>query len=76
MKNITAFLKDTEVAVRYGVSRPTIWRWTKNGNFPKPVKLGAGSTRWRASDLETWENQFRPEVVVHSMVSARTASDV
>ncbi len=76
MKNVTAFLKDTEVAVRYGVSRPTIWRWTKNGNFPKPVKLGAGSTRWRASDLEAWENQFRPEVVVHSMVSVRTASDV
>ncbi len=76
MKNITAFLKDTEVAMRYGVSRPTIWRWTKNGNFPKPVKLGAGSTRWRASDLETWENQFQHEVVVQNMVSARTASNV
>lgn len=76
MKNITAFLKDTEVAVRYGVSRPTIWRWTKNGSFPKPVKLGAGSTRWRASDLEAWENQFRPEAVVQSMVSARTTSNV
>lgn len=76
MKNITAFLKDTEVAVRYGVSRPTIWRWTKNGNLPKPVKLGAGSTRWRASDLEAWENQFRPEVVVQSMASARTANNV
>ena len=76
MKNITAFLKDTEVATRYGVSRPTIWRWTKNGNFPKPVKLGAGSTRWRASDLETWENQFRHEVVVQNIVSGRTTSNV
>lgn len=75
MKNITAFLKDTEVAIRYGVSRPTIWRLTKNGNFPKPVKLGAGSTRWRASDLEVWENQFRHEVL-QSMVSVRTASNV
>jgi prophage regulatory protein len=55
MKNITAFLRDTEVAIRYGVSRPTIWRWTKNGKFPKPVKLGAGSTRWRSSDIEAWE---------------------
>jgi prophage regulatory protein len=57
MKNITAFLRDTEVAIRYGVSRPTIWRWTKNGNFPKPVKLGAGSTRWRSSDIEDWEQR-------------------
>ena len=55
MNNITAFLRDTEAAVRYGVSRPTIWRWTRNGKFPKPVKLGAGSTRWRSSDLEAWE---------------------
>lgn len=55
MKNITAFLRDTEAAVRYGVSRPTIWRWTRNGKFPKPVKLGAGSTRWRSTDLEAWE---------------------
>ena len=42
------------------------------GIFPKPVKLGAGSTRWRASDLEAWENQFRHEVVLQSMVSARS----
>ncbi len=55
MKNTTSFLKDTEAAIRYGVSRPTIWRWTKNGKFPKPVKLGGGSTRWRCSDLEAWE---------------------
>ena len=55
MNNTTAFLKDTEAALRYGVSRPTIWRWARNGKFPKPVRLGAGSTRWRSADLEAWE---------------------
>lgn len=55
MRNPIIFLKDTEAALRYGVSRPTIWRWAKQGKFPKPIKLGAGSTRWRSSDLEDWE---------------------
>ncbi len=55
MKNLTPFLRDTEVANRYSVSRPTIWRWVKEGRFPKPIKLGIGSTRWRYSDLEAWE---------------------
>lgn len=67
MKNTTTFLRDTEAAVRYGVSRPTIWRWTKNGKFPNPVKLGGGSTRWRYSDLEIWEqNQVQHSINVNS----------
>jgi prophage regulatory protein len=55
MKNETPFLRDIEVAIRYDISRSTIWRWLKNGKFPRPVKLGAASTRWRISDLEEWE---------------------
>ncbi len=55
MKNETPFLRDIEVAKRYGVSRPTIWRWVSNGNFPRPIKLSAGSARWSFSDLEVWE---------------------
>lgn len=55
MKNDTPFLRDIQVAHRYGVSRPTIWRWLKNGKIPKPLIIGAGSTRWRSSDLEIWE---------------------
>ncbi|MDF2578238.1 MAG: hypothetical protein K0S74_1722 [Chlamydiales bacterium] len=55
MRDVTYFLRDTEVAIRYGISRPTIWRWVKLNKFPKPIKLGAGSTRWRLADLEIWE---------------------
>lgn len=55
MKNDTPFLRDIEVAHRYGVSRPTIWRWLKKGKIPRPIKIGEGSSRWRFSDLENWE---------------------
>jgi len=38
------------------MSPPTIWRKAnKEGTFPKPVKLSAGVTAWRDSDLAEWE---------------------
>lgn len=49
------YLSDKDLARRYGVSRVTPWRWTERGEFPKPVKLSAGCTRWRLSDLLAWE---------------------
>ena len=44
-----------QLATRYGVTPATIWRWTKNGEFPQPVKLGPNCTRWRESDILAWE---------------------
>ncbi len=35
-------------------SRATLWRLTKEGRFPKPVKLGLGITAWRRSDVDAW----------------------
>lgn len=34
-----------------GVSTRSIWRWTTEGRFPRPVKLG-GRTLWRRRDVE------------------------
>ena len=36
------------------VSRPTLYRWMKTGDFPKPVHMGANMVRWKASDIEKW----------------------
>ncbi len=49
------YLTVDQVAERLGVSRDTIWRWKRNGTFPKAVKLGGRTTRWRLSDIEAWE---------------------
>jgi len=51
MQNCSPFLRDNDVAERYRISRPTIWRWVKMGKFPKPVKIAEGATRWRLADL-------------------------
>lgn len=50
-----AYLTDRQAATRYSVSRNTVWRWAKDGGFPKPVQLSPQCTRWRLADLEAWE---------------------
>jgi len=49
------YLSDTNLSDRYGKSRATIWRWVRHYQFPKPVKLSPGCTRWKLSDIEKWE---------------------
>ena len=50
------YLSDRAVAQRYGVSRPTIWRWVKVlRGFPAPVKVSEGTTRWVLGDLEAFD---------------------
>lgn len=52
------YLTVKDVAERFGVSTPTIWRWLNAGLLPKPVKLSAGCTRWKMNDLLNWEEQL------------------
>ena len=40
---------------RYGVSRITIWSWTKEGKLPQPVYLAHNVKRWKLSNLLAWE---------------------
>lgn len=37
-----------------GVSSATLWRWVKDGVFPKPMKLSANVTAWRMGDVREW----------------------
>tara|TARA_Y100000815_G_C12902662_1_gene334679 strand:+ start:261 stop:524 length:264 start_codon:yes stop_codon:yes gene_type:complete len=49
------YLSVDQVALRYNVSKDSIWRWKRKGDFPAPVKLGGTTTRWRLADIEQWE---------------------
>ena len=40
-----------QVAQQLGVGKSTIWRWCKQGIFPRPIKLSERVTRWRAEDV-------------------------
>ena len=46
-----------EVAEVTGLSKTTIWRRVKSGDFPAPLRLGSLTTRsvgWREGDVEKW----------------------
>lgn len=43
------FLSITETVEKYGISKPTLWRWSKIGYLPK-IKLG-GKCFYRESDI-------------------------
>lgn len=36
------------------VSPATIWRWVREGKFPKPFKLGESVTVWDANTVEAF----------------------
>jgi prophage regulatory protein len=59
------FLTVDQVASRYNTSKDSIYRWKRDGDFPKAVHLGKGTTRWRLSDLAAYEVTLRCSFVTH-----------
>ncbi|OOY11655.1 AlpA family transcriptional regulator [Thioclava marina] len=55
------YLSDKQAAARFSVSRITIWRWARETDFPSPIQLSPGCTRWKLAEIEGWESQ-RPKV--------------
>lgn len=54
------YVSDKQLAARFGVSRPTIWRWLKSDpTFPRPFKLSPQCTRWRDDEIAAWEASSR-----------------
>ncbi|WP_209428386.1 AlpA family phage regulatory protein [Pararhodobacter sp. SW119] len=49
------YLDVAQIAARLVVSTDTIWRWKREGRFPKARKLSARLTRWLLADIEAWE---------------------
>ncbi|TYB81761.1 AlpA family phage regulatory protein [Maritimibacter fusiformis] len=48
------FVTDVEIGEIFGCHRTWVWRMLKRSDFPRPLKLSPGVTRWRAEDIEAW----------------------
>ena len=59
------FLTVDQVAARYNTSTDSIYRWKRDGDFPKAVHLGKGTTRWRMSDLTAFEVTLQCSFITH-----------
>ena len=54
------YLNDAQCAARFGVSRETWKRWTRDGTAPTGIKFARGTVRWRRAKLDEWAAS-RPE---------------
>lgn len=36
------------------ISSATLWRWCKDGRFPKPHRLGPRITAWKVEEVRAW----------------------
>ncbi len=50
-------LRVKSVLAATGLSRTTLWRRVRSGDFPRPLRLGGPSSRcvgWRAGEIAAW----------------------
>jgi predicted DNA-binding transcriptional regulator AlpA len=50
----TVMLTRQQVAARLGVGLWSLNRWIRCGIFPKPVRVGPGTWRWRLSVIDAF----------------------
>ena len=53
-KPATRFLRISEVQARTSLGRSTIYRWSAEGRFPRPVWLSGRVVRWVEAEVEAW----------------------
>jgi prophage regulatory protein len=51
--NQVRLISKPEVLDRVGVTFPTIWKWMREGKFPRSRELG-GKTAWIEAEVEAW----------------------
>jgi prophage regulatory protein len=49
-------LRFSELKELIPLSRSTLWRRVKNGQFPQPISLGGIAVGWKLSDVKAWIN--------------------
>jgi prophage regulatory protein len=54
-------LRVSDVMMRTGYSRTTIWRKVRDGSFPPPVSLGDNAIGWTDDVIDDWVAS-RPQV--------------
>lgn len=50
----TKILRTKKVLDRIGMSRTSLWRKVRDGEFPPGIKLGPNSIGWKEEVVEEW----------------------
>lgn len=57
-----SLLTARQVSEKLSVTVDSIWKYSKAGWIPKPVRLGSGSTRWKRSEINTHIASLKPDI--------------
>lgn len=55
MSKLDRFMRERDVLEATSLSRTTLWRVMKNGQFPRPVRISPGRVGWRESAIIAWQ---------------------
>ncbi|MBA4016457.1 MAG: DNA-binding protein [Pirellula sp.] len=55
-------LTTAEAARLSGIGERTLWRWSRSGIAPAPIKIGGSAVRYRRRDIEAWISAGCPRV--------------
>lgn len=50
-------IRHAALAEQLGISRTTLWRMVRNGEFPAPRRITAGVKGWLPSEVDEWLQQ-------------------
>lgn len=50
----TEIISPRDLPAATGISKTTVWRLEKSGNFPKRLKLSPGRVGYRRAEVEAW----------------------
>lgn len=48
------FLREPEIKALTGLSRTTIWRMERRGEFPRRRKISTNAVAWLESEIDAW----------------------
>src|SRR5262249_40064074 len=51
---VMPILRTAAVVQRTGLSRTTLWRLERAGDFPSRIRLGVNSVGWNSDEIEAW----------------------
>jgi prophage regulatory protein len=51
---LTPIVGVAAVCAALNVSKPTLYRMIRRGDFPRPIQVSPGRVGWKRSDIQRW----------------------
>ncbi len=58
---VERLLREPQVLEIIPVSKATLWRGVKSGQFPKPVRLSSRTVAWTESSIQSYIDKLKKE---------------